>query len=80
MSDMPDFAIRFLGAEELEQARPLWLELLDHHIEVSPGQLPEPVEPELSWLDDASTTSGWPIPSPSPCWPGKATNGSAMRS
>ena len=46
---MAELEIRFVEPDELERLKPLWLELLEHHASVSPPELPEKTEPELSW-------------------------------
>lgn len=46
---MAELEIRLVEAGELELLKPLWLELLEHHASVSPPELPEKTDPELSW-------------------------------
>ena len=56
---MSDIVIHRLDPADLGQLKPLWLELLAHHVAVSPGALPRPVAPELSWERRRIAYTGW---------------------
>jgi GNAT superfamily N-acetyltransferase len=46
---MSEPVIELMGSSQIERLRPLWLELLAHHEQVSPEFLPPAVDAETSW-------------------------------
>ncbi len=56
---MTEPEIAFLDGANLIELRPLWLELLDHHLTISPPQLPTGVSEAQSWERRRSEYEEW---------------------